>query len=51
MDHLHIFLGVIQTKVREEASGDMYGETEGGGKKLQAIVDTGANTIYGKGSC
>jgi len=39
-------LSAIRTKVGEPPSGRMYAETEVGGKKLQVIVDTGANTVY-----
>jgi len=39
-------LSAIQTKVGEQPGGRMYVETEVGGKKLQATVDTGADTIY-----
>ena len=39
-------LSAIQTKVGEQAGGRMYVETEVGGKKLQATVDTGADTVY-----
>ena len=33
-------LRAIQAKVREQTNGRMYVETEIGGKKLQATVDT-----------
>lgn len=41
-------LGAIQSKVREQASGCMYLETEARGKKLQTTwtQDTGADTMY-----
>jgi len=39
-------LSAIQTKVGEQLGGRMYVETEVGGKKLQATVDTRADTVY-----
>jgi len=37
---------IIQTKVGEQLGGRMYAETKVGGKKLQAMVDTRAATMY-----
>jgi len=39
-------LNATRTQVGEQPSGRMYVETEVGGKKLQATVDTGADTVY-----
>ena len=41
-----LLLSAIQTKVEEQLGGRMYVETEVGGKKLQATVDTGADIVY-----
>jgi len=40
------FLSAIQSKVGEQAGSRMYVQTEVGGKKLQAVVDTRANKVY-----
>jgi len=39
-------LNAIQTKVGEQSSSRMYVETKVRGKKLQATVETGADTVY-----
>ena len=39
-------LSAIQTKVGEQTGGRMYVKTEVEGKKLEATVDTGADTVY-----
>jgi len=40
-----LLLSGIQTKVGEQTDGCMYVETEVKGKKLEATVDIGANTM------
>ena len=39
-------LRAIQSKGGEQAGGCMFVETEVGDKKLQAMVDTGADNVY-----
>jgi len=39
-------LSAIQATVGEQIGGCMYVQIEVGGKKLQAMVDTGADTVY-----
>ena len=39
-------LSAIQSKVEEQASGHMFVETDVGGKKLQVMVDTGADNVH-----
>ncbi|XP_048228420.1 uncharacterized protein LOC125369605 [Ricinus communis] len=39
-------LNAIQAKVEQKPHGRMYVETNIGGKSIQAIVDTGADTVY-----
>ena len=39
-------LSAIQTKVGEQIGGCMYVKTEVEGNKLEATVDTGADTVY-----